>query len=916
MKKICFLILITFVMLLNLYPQNKRDSKDKFLEKTSGIIDRAAGIHNASNIGLFFENRGKLYPRALTQGPSGEYPINSGHNYIYRFNPMVAFPNNVIQGRFTTDEEWEAAAGYDNIDSAQIAFSDKPYSWNKTTGWPFKDANGNPVFKSDQDSYCVYNDSGNTKQILGIQINQTGYAYGIKLAQNMIFFKFDVINKSNNNYKGMYFDLYVDEDVGDADGGAPEYDDDLVGIDTSRNLAYMYDSKGYSLDWNTKTGFMGTAFLKTPLVNGKELGMTDCHYLIYDYDVDIDTIQYGYMSGSRALYNSSLGSKYFHVASGQNIHFDDPSQLPATGGDLLYNMSSGPYDINPNDTLTFYTVLIAGDDLAGLNNSYSQAQSTLAANFELPKAPDRPTLSGVPGDKKAILYWNNASELSIDPFSGEADFEGYRIYKSIDKGITWNKIADFDKKNSIGSNTGLQYSLIDSSVINGLEYWYSITAYDRGSDQVPSLESAIGNNLQSLNTVSVIPRSNAIGRDPVAVASVVHYGSGNSNYSLNVDPIDKESLSGNVYDAGFSYVILKEVGDLKTTASLHITDSSLTKPYKYGISFITASSVNILNLTTGATIGKTGLGYPLGGRTFTLPTEGFSVTLTDSSAALSQYRPEAGDLITINFAINVVRNNVDSVLSSRPFDIGQKQAIDDGVIFSMSPPPIIQNISRVGGTDNLDFTFSVENSMLVTNDTYLLSTTGFGFDVNGEGFINILIRNSHGDTVAVKDSLSNQSTFSFSGITGKVSFDSKKPPKAGNLFSVETIQPVLPNIRDRYKFTIKGSKINTSQQNSQINKIRVVPNPYVVSSLFESELGELRLEPLRQIQFVNLPAVCTIYIFTVAADRIKTIYHNSQGGTETWDLRTESNREVAPGVYIYVVKTDQTQYMERFAIIK
>ena len=916
MNKTFALIFIALALFLNIYPQNKKDSKDKVLQKTTGIKDRAAGIHNTSNIGLFFENRGKLYPRSLTQGPSGEYPINSGHNYIYRFNPMVAFPTNVIQGRFTTDEEWEAAAGYDNIDSAQIAFSDKPYSWNKTTGWPFKDANGKPVFKSDQDSYCVYNDSGNTKQILGIQINQTGYAYGIKLAQNMIFFRFDVINKSNNSYKGMYFNLYMDEDVGDADGGAPEYDDDLVGIDTSRNLAYMYDSKGYSLDWNTKTGYMGTAFLKTPLVNGKELGMTDCHYLIYDYDVDIDTIQYDYMSGSRALYNSSLGSKYFHVASGQNIHFDDPSQLPTTGGDLLYNMSSGPYDINPNDTLIFYTVLIAGDDLAGLNNSYLQAQSTLAANFELPKAPDRPTLAGVPGDKKALLYWNNASELSIDTFSGETDFEGYKIYKSIDKGITWVKIADFDKINSIGNNTGIQYSLTDTSVINGLEYWYSITAYDRGSDLIPSLESAIGNNLQSLNTVSVIPMSNAIGRDPVSAATVQHYGTGISNYSLTVNPIDKESLSGNVYDVGFSYEILKEVGDLKTTVSLHITDSLLTKPYRYGISFITATSVNILNLTTGAIIGKTGLGYPSGGRTFALPTEGFSVTLTDSSATPTQYLPEAGDLITINFAVSVIRNGQDSVISLRPFDIGQKQATEDGVIFSMTAPQIIQNISRVGGTDNLTLTFSVDNSSLITNDTYLISTIGFGFDVNGEGFINLLIRNSHGDTVEVKDSLSDQSAFTFGGLSGKVSFDSKKPPKAGNLFSVETIRPVLPNIMDKYKFTIKGSSINIAKQTSQMNKIRVVPNPYVVSSLFESELGELRLEPLRQIQFINLPAVCTIYILTVAADRVKTLYHNSQGGTETWDLRTEGNREVAPGVYIYVVKTGQTQYMERFAIIK
>ncbi len=829
---------------------------------------------------------------------------------------MVAFPTNVIQGRFTTDEEWEAASGYHNNDSAQIAFSDKPYTWNKTLGWPVKDSKGNSVFKSDQDSYCVYNDSGNTKQILGIQINQTGYAYGITFAQNMIFYKFEIINRSNNSYKGMYFDLYMDQDVGDASGGAPEYQDDLVGIDPANNLAYMYDSKGYSKDWNSKTGYMGVVLLKTPQVNGIEPGMTDCHYLVYDYDVDIDTIQYGYMSSSRVLYNSTLSSKYFHVASGQNIHFDDPSQLPPTGGDLLFNMSSGPYDINPNDTLTFYTALIAGDDLAGLYNSLEQAKKTVDANFELPKAPNRPTLTGVPGNQKSILYWDNAAELSIDSFSGEADFEGYRIYRSKDRGVTWERIADFDKKNSIGNNTGIQYSYIDSTVINGFEYWYSITAYDRGTELIPSLESSIGNTLESINTASVIPRSNAIGREPVSAVSITHYGTGKSNYELNVDPIDNESLSGNVYNAGFSYLILKEVGHLKTEVTLQITDSSITKPYKYGISFLSSTTLDILNLTTGETIGRSGLGYPSGGRTLNLPTEGFNIKLTDNPTTPPEFLPQAGDLITINFAVNVVRNNSDTVIAARPFESKQKQATSDGVIFSMAPPQSIQNISRVGGTDNLDITFTVEDGAVITNETYLISTTGNGFDGNGEGFINLFIRDSKGDTVAVIDTLYDQSTFSFGGLSGEVKFDSQNPPNAGNIFSVETIQPILMNIQDKYRFTIKGSKINTSQQTSEMNKIRVVPNPYIVSSLFESELGELRLEPLRQIQFINLPANCTIYIFSVAADLVKTLYHNSQSGTETWDLRTESGREIAPGVYIYVVKTNQAQYMERFAIIK
>ena len=812
MKKSFILFLLTLGLSLNIFPQNKNGSKDIGLEKPNSILDRAAGIHNASNIGLFFENRGKLYPRTLTQGPCGEYPINSGHNYIYRLNPYVGFPNNVIQGRFISDEEWEATGGHHNIDSAQIAFSDKPYTWNNQTGWPIKDADGNPVFKSDQDSYCVYNDSGNTKQILGIQINQTGYAFGTIFAYNMIFFKFDVINKSNNSYDGMYFNIYMDDDVGDGSGGAPEYQDDLVGIDTTKNLSYMYDSDGYSQDWGSNTGYMGVVFLRTPKVNGVELGMTDSHYMIYDYDVDLDTIQYGVMSSSRSLYNSSLSSKYFHVASGQNIHFDDPSQIASTGGDLLFNMSSGPYNINSNDTLTFYTALIAGDDLAGLYNSYEKAMNTVNANFELPKAPDRPTLAGVPGDQKVILYWDNIAELSIDSFSGEADFEGYRIYRSKDRGVNWDKIADFDKKNSIGNNTGIQYSYIDNSVINGFEYWYSITAYDRGTDLIPSLESSIGNTIESINTVSVIPRSNAIGREPVSVASIQHYGSGNSNYNFNVDPIDNESLSGNTYDAQFSFLILKEVGNLKTDVSLQITDSLLTKPYRYGISFTSSSTVDILNLTTGETIGRSGLGYPLGGRTFVLPTEGFSVNLTDDQTTPTEFLPEAGDLITINFAVDVVRNNVDTVILSRPFEIGKKQATSDGVIFSMAPPQIIQNVSRVGGTDNLDITFSVEDVSQIINETYLLSTTGYGINENEEGFIILLIRNSLGDTVAVEDSLLDQSTFTFDGLFGKVMFDSKNPPKAGNFFSVETIQPVLPNIQDKYKFIIKGSAINTSQQ--------------------------------------------------------------------------------------------------------
>ncbi|MDZ7762879.1 MAG: hypothetical protein U5K00_00420 [Melioribacteraceae bacterium] len=142
----------------------------------------------------------------------------------------------------------------------------------------------------------------------------------------------------------------------------------------------------------------------------------------------------------------------------------DPSQLPANGADLIFNMSSGPYKIEPNDTLTFYTAIIAGNDLDDFYNSYEQAKNTVKADFELPKAPANPVLTGIPSDQKNILYWDNKAELSVDSFSGEMDFEGYRIYRSMDRGINWDQIADYDKINSIGANSGIQYSYIDSTV--------------------------------------------------------------------------------------------------------------------------------------------------------------------------------------------------------------------------------------------------------------------------------------------------------------------------------------------------------------------------------------------------------------------------------------------------------------------
>lgn len=917
-KKVSFIL---FCFSINIFSQVGRDGNEQFdLGKVSSIRDRAGGTHNASSIGLFFENRGKLYPRRITQGPSGEFPINSGKHYIYRINPMVGIPGNVIQGRYTDDEEWEAVGGFQNPDLSQIAFSDNPATWHPVNGWPVKDANGNPLIYSDQDSYCAYNDSNNTVNILGIQVEQIGYAYGVKFAQNLLFFKYLIINKSEQEYDSLYFSLYSDIDIGNISGGAPEYDDDKLDFIKDKNFVYFYDSDNYSSEWpNGKVGMMGVVLLQTPMVNGVQLGLTDMHYNLYYDDRDIDTVQYGIMSSSRSLFNSSLGGAYFHLGSNTTLNYDDPATIPEAGLDLVANLASGPYVLSSGDTLVFITAVVAGETKEELFYSLDQAFKILQFNFEVSKPPATPSLYAFAGDKQVTLYWNDAAEYSQDSFSGEYDFEGYRVYKSVDKGITWELLADFDKINDIGLDRGLQYSYTDTKVVNGIEYWYSVTAYDRGDELLESLETPKGTNPTAINLSSVIPMSNALGRTPVT-SEKAYKTWGNSNYVLIPKPVDDQTLSGNYYNIFFNYITRTDKGKLKTQVTVNVFDSTKTIPHHYGLIFKTNRTFDIVDITTGDVLKEDntyiprafpGVIYSRNGSVI----PGMEFRLYDPNpAAPSDSLPASNDRLTINYSINAVRNNSDTVLSNRPFDLNQVQSTTDGVILELKQPDIIESVSRVGGADTFEIEFTVEDEAQVLNALYVVSVTSKGFDQSNEGIISLLVKR---DTFELTyNDLKNLSTFTFNGIKGHVKFPSNNPPSPGNIFSLKTVIPLRPNVQDRFQFTLKAPVLNNKIVKQEINKIKVVPNPYVASSLYEPEFGELRREPLRQIQFINLPQECTIHIFTVDADLVKTLNHNGTTGTEIWDLRTEGGREIASGMYIYVVKTQEAEFKERFAVIK
>ena len=103
-----------------------------------------------------------------------------------------------------------------------------------------------------------------------------------------------------------------------------------------------------------------------------------------------------------------------------------------------------------------------------------------------------------------------------------------------------------------------------------------------------------------------------------------------------------------------------------------------------------------------------------------------------------------------------------------------------------------------------------------------------------------------------------------------------------------------------------------------MNKIKVVPNPYVAAAGWEPRNPFGTGRGPREIHFTHLPVRCTIRIYTVRGELVQTLYHDgSTLGYVAWDLRTKDNLDVAPGLYIFHVDgNDLGSKIGKVAILK
>ncbi|MDD3806828.1 MAG: hypothetical protein PHE86_02155 [Candidatus Marinimicrobia bacterium] len=97
-----------------------------------------------------------------------------------------------------------------------------------------------------------------------------------------------------------------------------------------------------------------------------------------------------------------------------------------------------------------------------------------------------------------------------------------------------------------------------------------------------------------------------------------------------------------------------------------------------------------------------------------------------------------------------------------------------------------------------------------------------------------------------------------------------------------------------------------------LDNVKVVPNPYVGSAIWNNPIPSSTNPWEHRLQFINLPADAKIKIFTIDGDFVKEIYAgetvrigegypDARESVAEWDLLTRNDQEAAPGIYMYVV---------------
>ncbi|APF18943.1 hypothetical protein Calab_3298 [Caldithrix abyssi DSM 13497] len=875
------------------------------LLKSTGAADRREGVMDGNKIRTVFYNYGSV-GRPNTE-PSIEWPKESGHGYAYEFGPIIGalvvdihgdtipiISEALIDGGDRSPSGkvwgWQPLPQYLNTNSPTPAMSNNPDSWPLTVSttnpffnpdftsdldkflWPGIDGLGK--ISADLEAFWVMDDRDNdefeyypfindsSRRGLGIQLNCRLMQFSASLAEDIIFYIIEIENVSDKRLDKVVAGMFGDPHI----GGPGDFSDDYAGFDKDYNMVYSYDKPGSSNDYGIpyeELGWLGFKFLESPKDSlGNQLGLT---------------------SMAAPIYGTAGGTPAFDDVMWDLLKpgtFTDIAQEK----DNVFLFGSGYFSLDPGEKVRFSIAIIMGKGRDDLYSNADIAQEIYDLNYKFTKAPDPPIVTAVPGDGEVTLYWDTSSEQSFDEFFQAYDFQGYKIYKSTDKGQTWGPIitdafgkeigfkplAQFDKiddvsglfpydkdgvKFYLGNNSGLVHTFTDKNVINGVTYYYAVTAYDSGypSKGVLPVESG---KFPGQNMVSVMPTPRVPGFENAQVN--VNHIEGISTATLKFNVLDPQKIVNNTYD------IIVNAGENITT------------------------SVSIINAATGDTVinnfnqlnGQPILFDGLIGFIYDEP----GIFIVDS---LSGWLENSKSNLSLDISLYSGGVRIPKDMEVRFFSY----VADTSVL--VSPKPINFQVWNVTDNEQMEVIF---------------------FDRNGNDIVDI------GDRLVpiiyVNDRPKGVWQVAFNAPAGQDTI----LPQPGDIIKIFVSKPFTND--DSYQLQTLASTVNKEKAKKDfLQNVAVIPNPYIVTSSFEvappTVFSAGRGE--RRVYFTNLPPKCTIRIYTLNGELIREIHHESTlfNSMEPWDLLSEEGLEISYGIYIYHV--DAGEYgkkIGKLAIIK
>ncbi|MDQ7798441.1 MAG: hypothetical protein RDU76_05810 [Candidatus Edwardsbacteria bacterium] len=481
------------------------------------------------------------------------------------------------------------------------------------------------------------------------------------------------------------------------------------------------------------------------------------------------------------------------------------------------------------------------------------------------------------------------------------------------------------KFDTIGTDRGLIYSLTDSNVVNGFGYWYGVSAYDYQSNvyfthKCPTtLMSNPAENSGFVKASSVVAdavlptlvKASVTGASDALHGGIVDYSDirvaapdsvRNDTFWLRWQPTDRQALGlkrnpiyrAHLYDAIISGGVSKDtlIDSIRVLAKF---DEEHYEP-----DLFLSSGVDEL---------------PFGYAIYKPKIEWSPKQLYAATAYRNDPVPDRCNIDSFRITENpsgIRTYPVDSV--NVQLNVGFFSPISNAWQWRGSDFEVRWKDTLTGLTAEV---WDISNNILVPLETGVtkanMTKSSWCFNPTANTSSATILTSTSGEALGMQI-CGITVYFNKAGITLR-RMDWPNRPETGDIWRIYCSGQYAPVEGDVVTFVTTQAKQLTSLSASLLDKINVVPNPYLVRANWDVSKN------YPNIYFTNLPSKCTVRIYNIAGELMKVLNHEvslgSNEGSEKWDMLTTFDKRVASGMYIYQVDAPGIgTKLGKFAIIK